>query len=59
MSERFEVGDAVVYVPHPGATPEDGVVVRASMDPTLVFVKYAGHPDAPAKATRVVDLRRP
>lgn len=57
MSGPLRIGQAVVYRPHPGAKPEDGVVVAVSTDPTLVFVRYAGdHPDAPAKATRVVDL---
>lgn len=54
-------GDAVVYqAPYPGAPVEDGVVTSLSSDPTSVFVRYrGGHPSAPGKSTRVVDLRRP
>lgn len=61
MSADFQVGDAVIYTPHPGAPPEDGVVTGLSGDPSLVFVRYASqHPGASGQATpkaRLVHLR--
>lgn len=51
-----DIGRGVVYVAHPGAAPEDGVVT--SFNDRVVFVRYASqHPGASGKATRREDLR--
>ena len=57
--DDFQVGDGVVYRPYEGAQAEDGVVVRLSSDPSLVFVRYRNqHPSAPGQATPKVRLER-
>lgn len=53
----FNVGDAVVYRPYPGAVAEDGVVTGISPDSPLVFVRYRNqHPGARGKATHETHL---
>ena len=48
----FHAGQGVVYRPHEGAAPEDGVVT--STNDQYVFVQYKG--DFHSKATRPDDL---
>lgn len=53
MTWTPEVGDWVIYRPHPDAPAEDGQVT-AVLDGGMVRVLYRG--DWTAKATRVADL---
>ena len=55
----FPIGSGVVYTPYDGARGEDGVVTGHCMDPSMVFVRYAGqHPSAPGQATPLHRLVR-
>jgi hypothetical protein len=53
--EEAEIGRAVAYRAHPGATPEPGRIVSIrTIDTGMVHVAYRG--DWNAKATRLEDL---
>lgn len=54
--EVHDIGRGVVYVPHPGAQAQDGVITGFNDD--YVFVRYSTqHPGALGQATRREDLR--
>lgn len=48
------VGQAVTYLPHPGAPVEDGKVKSVNPETGVAIVLYDG--DQTAKATRIIDL---